>query len=154
MLKVSIFPLTFEDISKVVAIENQCFSCEAWSIEAFKEALNSELNYFICAKTKNEVIGFAGMYFILDEGYVYNIAVDEEFQGRGVATQMLNHLLTHSKRLNLKFVSLEVRKSNVTAIKLYKKCGFKECGLRNGFYDSPKEDALIMTNFLKGIEEI
>ncbi len=149
MLKVSIFPLTFNDIFKAVSIEKQCFSSEAWSKEAFKDALNNKLNYFICAKIENEVIGFAGMCFVLDEGYVYNIAVDKEFRGSGVATQMLKHLLTYAKSLNLKFVSLEVRNSNAAARSLYKKCGFKECGLRKGFYDSPKEDALIMTNFLK-----
>lgn len=145
MQKVEILPLVLSDIPEALILENKYFSVP-WSEKVFIDTLNDKSSYMICAKINSKLIGYAGMYVAADsEGYIYNIVVDEKFRGMKIATKMVENLINYSKKSNLEFLSLEVRESNFVAIYLYEKCGFKKCGLRKNFYDSPKENALIMT---------
>lgn len=148
MPKIEILPLKLCDIESVAEIEKECFSVP-WSVANFEESLKDPMNYFICAKLSDKVLGYAGMYGIADEGYVYNIAVSENFRGRGIAKLMIQNLIKHSKDTKLRFLSLEVRKSNEIAIFLYEKYGFKKCGLRRNFYQIPNEDAFVMTHIFE-----
>ena len=149
MLNLEICPLKFSDINKVAEIEKKCFSFSALSEKSLKDSLENELYYFICAKNGSEILGYAGMYSIHPEGYILNIAVDEKFRGHKIGSKMVLNLLNHAKNLGLEFLSLEVRKSNIAAINLYKKFGFKGIAVRKDFYDKPKEDAVIMTNYFR-----
>ena len=144
MRKVEIAPLELSYLEAVVQIEKECFSVP-WSLVNFEESIKNPMNYFVCAKLNNQILGYAGMYAIEDEGYVYNIAVTKLFRGQGIAKAMIDNLIHHSKVLNLKFLSLEVRQSNGAAIHLYEKYGFESCGVRKNFYTYPTENALIMT---------
>ena len=83
--------------------------------------------------------------FILDEAYITNVAVFPEYRKMGVGTALLNKVFALKDELNLSFVSLEVRQSNLSAIRLYEKLGFKTEGTRKNFYTNPLENALIMT---------
>ena len=144
MQKIEIVPLELSYLEAIVQIEKECFSVP-WSSVNFEESIKNPMNYFVCAKLNDEVSGYAGMYAIEDEGYLYNIAVAKPFRGQGIAKAMIENLIHHSKVLNLKFLSLEVRQSNVVAIHLYEKYGFESCGVRKNFYAYPTENALIMT---------
>ncbi len=144
MPKVDFSLMTFKEIPEVAKLEEKCFS-SPWSEKALAESLQNESSYFVCAKSGEKVAGYAGMYHICDEGYVFNIAVDENFRKMKIGTNLLKYLIEFSKSKNLKFLSLEVRQSNIAAINLYEKLGFKNLGIRKNFYELPRENAVIMT---------
>ena len=101
------------------------------------------------AVDKNEkVFGYTGFTFVLDEGYITNIAVFPQYRGNGVAKKLLEALVKFAQDKKLKFISLEVRKSNVSAVSLYQKLNFLSAGVRKNFYSYPKEAAIIMTRYL------
>ena len=89
-------------------------------------------------------MGFMGMWRILDECHITNIAVLPEYRERGVATQMINKMIEICKCSEITQMTLEVRESNTPAINLYKKFGFAEAGKRPRYYQAPTEDAIIM----------
>jgi len=90
------------------------------------------------------VVGFAGMWIILDEAHITNIAVHPEYRGFGIGTMLMESLISICKIENVIGITLEVRVSNQRAINLYKKFGFVEEGIRKAYYEDNKEDALIM----------
>ena len=147
MLKANILELKNEDVLMVAEIEKECFS-NPWSEKAIKTAINDDLSHFIVAKIGNEVVGYGGMYSVMGEGYIYNIAVKRKYRKFGIGTNIVNELVNYSKIKSLNFLSLEVRKSNAPAINLYSNCGFEYVGNRKNFYTDPIEDAIIMTKFL------
>lgn len=136
---------TKNDIKKIATVEKECFSTEAWSENAIKEAFENDISAFFIAYFENEIIGYIGIYSILDEGYIYNLAISKNHRRKGVAEQLIKTLIEYGKEKNLKFISLEVRESNAPAINLYKKCGFELNGIRKNFYKNPKENGLIFT---------
>ena len=147
MLKANILELKNEDVLMVAEIEKECFSTP-WSEKAIKAVINDDLSHFIVAKIGNEVVGYGGMYSVMGEGYIYNIAVKRKYRKFGIGTNIVNELVNYSKIKSLNFLSLEVRKSNTPAINLYSNCGFEKVGNRKNFYTNPLEDAIIMTKFL------
>ena len=101
---------------------------------------------FIVAEDGEEgnILGYAGLHAVLDEGYIDNIAVAPDARRHGVASSLLD-VFCRFGEVNLSFLTLEVRKSNAAAIALYEKHGFQRAGLRPGYYQHPREDAVIMT---------
>lgn len=130
------------DEKAIAEIEKECF-LEPWSEQAVLNSANLDC-VFVLFEKDGQVVGYAGLQIVLDEGYITNIAVKKAFRRQGIATVLINELL---KMLNdkLSFISLEVRVSNSAAIKLYELLGFEKAGIRKNFYSAPKEDALIMT---------
>lgn len=120
-------------------IEKECFSAP-WSEESFKSAENTRFYVYFENETP---LGYVGIYSILDEGYITNIAVLKKERKKGIATALLNELIKSENELS--FISLEVRESNAAAISLYTKFNFKKEGVRKAFYSNPKEDGLILT---------
>ncbi len=133
-----------KDAELIAQIERHCFATP-WTAEQVKSSDDSTV--FFLAKEKEKVIGYGGMYTVLDEGYVTNIGVLPEFRRQGIGAKIVDKLIDYSKEKALAFLSLEVRVSNIAAIELYKRFGFEEVGKRKNFYSLPKEDALIMTRY-------
>lgn len=131
-------------IHAVAEIEKNCFS-QPWSENSLKNELDNPNAYFIVAQADNKTVGYAGLYKILDEGYVTNIAVLDEYRRCGIAKQLLEKILSWGKEKTLSFITLEVRQGNHAAISLYSNFDFKEVGIRKNFYCAPTENALIMT---------
>ncbi|MDE6108054.1 MAG: ribosomal protein S18-alanine N-acetyltransferase, partial [Oscillospiraceae bacterium] len=99
------------------------------------------------------VLGYAGLHAVMDEGYLDNIAVREDYRGNGIADDLMD-VFVRFGREHLSFLTLEVRPSNEPAIQLYYKHGFAQVGRRKDYYRHPKEDAIIMTlEFDRGTEE-
>ena len=130
-------------VDGVVKIENTCFS-HPWTKDGIIEAQNNRTKFYVFEKN-GEVLGYVGVSVILDEGYITNIATLPEYRNQGIATALLTKLNDLAALENLSFISLEVRTSNIKAISLYEKFGYKTEGVRKNFYDDPKEDAFIMT---------
>ena len=143
---VEILPMIKEHISEIAEIERECFSLP-WSEKSLEEEINNDGAIFITALENGKVIGYMGANFIMDEGYVTNIAVAEEYRQKGIGSKLLSKMIEEAQKRNLSFLSLEVRISNENAIKLYKKFEFDYIGIRKNFYEKPREDAAIMTKY-------
>ena len=138
--------MTSGHLDDVYIIETECFS-HPWSKQSLEEELNNETSLFLVAKEENEVIGYIGMSIVIDEGYIFNVAVRESYRNKGVATALINELVTYGKKNNFCFITLEVRESNQPAISLYSKFGFIKAGERKDYYSNPKENAILMTKY-------
>lgn len=135
-------------IAAIAAIERACFH-EPWSEKGLREELELENNLFLAAVEGEEVIGYVGCQTVLDEGYITNVAVSPDHRRRGIAASLLTTLRDQAEKKDLSFLTLEVRASNVPAITLYEGAGYVPVGTRRNFYSDPKEDALLMTCYLK-----
>ena len=133
-----------EHVSALEELEKLCFSTP-WNEQMIKSQLPDDKHEFIVAVNEEDLLGYVGMMYILDEGYISNVAVSPEHRRRGIADLLLSYLHAEAEKLSLCFVSLEVRASNAPAISLYSKHGYIEEGRRKNYYQKPREDAIIMT---------
>ncbi len=138
-----------EQLEQIEEIEKACFSLP-WTIEQLKSQLKDSQHEFIASlDDEGRVLGYVGMMYVLDEGYISNVAVDPEARRQGIGRDLIKELMARAAALDLAFVTLEVRCSNAAAIALYEKQGFLPVGKRKNYYDFPREDAILMTHFLK-----
>lgn len=135
-------------IEQLEQIEQACFSMP-WTREQLESQLPDSCHVFITAESGEAVLGYVGMMYIINEGYISNVAVAPEYRRQGIADALIDELMGRAAALNLAFVTLEARQSNSPAIALYKKHGFVPVGVRKNYYELPKEDAVLMTKFLK-----
>ena len=141
--------VSLEHIAEINELEKLCFSLP-WSRQALISQLPDDMHMFIAAiGDDGQVLGYVGMMYVLDEGYISNVAVSPEHRRLGIADALINALIDRANEKDLSFVTLEVRKSNAPAIELYIKNGFSEVGRRKNYYTKPTEDAILMTRFLK-----
>ena len=140
-------------LPQIEAIERACFSVP-WTRAQLASQLNGERHVFLAAVEDGQVLGYVGMMFVLDEGYISNVAVAPEARRRGVGRALIAELLRRADEKELAFVTLEVRPSNEAAIALYSAFGFEAVGRRKNYYDKPSEDALLMTKFRKGADSL
>lgn len=148
MLEFEIKSMSEHHLEEVSRLEKICFSVP-WSKVSLKQEIDNENANFLVAVDKNEkILGYAGLNFVLDEGYITNVAVFPQYRCNGIAKKLLETLVDFAQDKNFKFISLEVRKSNISAISLYKNLEFLAVGVRKNFYSCPKEDAVIMTRYL------
>ena len=144
--------VTLEHIDEIEELEKLCFSLP-WSRQALISQLPDDMHMFIAALDDDgRVLGYVGMMYVLDEGYISNVAVSPEHRRLGIADSLINALVEKANKKELSFVTLEVRESNLAAQMLYEKHGFTEVGRRRNYYVRPTEDAILMTRFL-GEEE-
>lgn len=141
-----IVPAKREHLKQIARLESICFS-EPWSENTLLEAFSHGTKFFVAQKD-SKVLGYIGISCILDEGYITNVAVFPDARRQGVGTALIKKVFDLAKELSLSFVSLEVRESNLEAISLYEKSGFKKVGTRKSFYRDPEENARIMTMFM------
>jgi len=137
--------MTLNDVAEVHAIEHSTFAIP-WSLDSFeKEAVNPCARYLV-AELEGKVIGFAGVWLVLDEGHVTNIAIAEEHRGKGYGRELTQALMQYAANLGIAYVTLEVRRSNERAQNLYKSLGFVSVGVRKRYYEDNGEDAYLMVN--------
>ncbi|SJZ59951.1 ribosomal protein S18-alanine N-acetyltransferase [Garciella nitratireducens] len=137
-------PLDLEHIEDILIIENLSFPIP-WSREAWiQEIRSNKLARYIMILDKNRAIAYGGMWLILDEAHITNIAVHPDYRGKGIGKKLMQGLIDTAKREGIMQMSLEVRKSNTIAIHLYESFGFRVEGMRKEFYLDNHEDALIM----------
>lgn len=142
MSETAIFPMSLQDIDQVLAIEELSFS-QPWSRQAFEEQVLSPFAVYLVARNGDRIIGYAGMYVVLDEAHVTNVAVRPDCRGQGVGRRLMQALIGIAVRRGAVYMDLEVRTQNSVAQNLYRSMGFQEVGRRPGYYQEPKDDALI-----------
>ncbi len=136
--------MTVKDIPAVVAIEKEAFATP-WTEEIFEhEMKGNNYAHYIVATIDEQVIGHCGMWVVLDECHITNIAVLKAYRGRGIGEQLLTEAQRLCKELQVGHMTLEVRVSNEVAQNMYRKLGFQNGGIRKNYYSDNREDALVM----------
>ena len=135
-------------LEQLLQIESRCFSVP-FTREQLLSQMPDSMHVFLAAEAENgDVLGYVGMMYVLDEGYISNVAVSPDYRRTGIADALIKRLLQIANELELSFVTLEVRESNAPAISLYEKNGFSPVGKRKNYYTLPAEDAILMTSYL------
>lgn len=143
-----IVDVSAEHIRQIEEIERDCFS-RPWTAEQLKSQMRDAQHEFIAAVSDGRVLGYVGLMYVLDEGYISNVAVHPDARRQGIGDTLIDAFAAKAAELELAFLTLEVRESNAPAIALYAKHGFHPVGKRKNYYDAPKEDAVLMTCYLK-----
>lgn len=136
--------LNFSHIDGLEIIENECFS-EPWSRKSLEELLYCDYAVYFVATDRetNKVAGYIGMYVSLDTGNINNVGVLPEYRRMGIGYGLLSELIRYSGKCGITLLTLEVRESNLAAIALYEKFGFKTVGIRKNYYKKPTENGLL-----------
>ena len=137
------------DAEAIYDIERLCFP-DPWSLSSLIDELTRNPRaFYVVAELDGQIAGYAGLWWVGDEGHITNVAVRPGFRNRRVASGILQVMLDFTAGEGIKHHTLEVRRSNLPAIGLYEKFGFSVEGVRKGYYLNNGEDALIMWRHAK-----
>ena len=137
-------PMVEADLKQVAAIESLIFSLP-WSEKSFLDACTTEENIYLVCEIDGKIAGYCGMWTVLGEGNITNMAVSPDYRKRGVASALMERMETIAGDKNVDIFFLEVRESNKAARSLYEKMGYVNIGTRKRFYERPVEDAIVMS---------
>lgn len=132
------------DIEKISELERLCF-LDAWSKPMLTEEIKKDNSFFFGAVKNDELVGYILLNKCLDEAQILKICVLKEYRGQGIGKELIDFSVKNIP--DLKIINLEVRKSNIPAIKLYESKGFEIVGERKKYYKN-NEDAVLMTKLL------
>lgn len=146
--------MTVEDIPKIVVVERDAFPTENPGTNFRRELANRLAAYLVAYRTcpdseageaREELVGYAGMWFVLDEAHLTAIGVSSAHRRRGVGRRLLATALERALEREATMMTLEVRVSNHGAQALYERFGFRRVGVRRSYYSDNHEDAYLMT---------
>lgn len=136
--------MTIEDVPKVHEIELATFP-SPWTLDSFYyEMEQNQFSHYLVAEVDGEIIGFCGLWLVIDAAQITNVAVLEKMRGRKIGQALMLEAMRIAKESGMEVMSLEVRVSNEVAQNLYRKLKFKDGGIRKGYYADNNEDALVM----------
>lgn len=144
---IKICNMDLSHVDDVVLIENLSFKTP-WTREAFiSELTRNKCAVYRVAVKDERVVAYAGMWIMLDEAHITNVAVHPEYRGMGLGTMIMRDIIEYAGRNNVNAMTLEVRTGNISARKLYKKFNFIEVAVRKKYYQDTGEDAIIMWKY-------
>ena len=132
-----------QHVAQVAALEKLCFS-DPWSEKSVGSELENPLSLWLVAEEEGAVWGYVGSQTVMGETDMMNVAVHPDHRNQGIATALIVGLVEELRRQGSHCLTLEVRASNETAIRVYERLGFTELGRRKNYYRNPREDALIL----------
>ena len=135
------------DVESIATMESAVFS-DAWTAKSIEDTYNQPQAFIVTAELDGKVAGYCIVYFVLDEGEIARIAVDNCFRRQGVGRKLLEQVERTCKEKGIIRLMLDVRESNESARAFYKSLGFEEDGVRKNFYEMPKENAVLMSKVL------
>lgn len=136
--------MTANDVEAVYAIELATFPTP-WTLDSFHyEMRENQYAHYIVAENETEIIGFCGMWLVIDAAQITNVAVVEAARGQGIGEALMKEAIRVAQEEKMEVMSLEVRVTNTVAQNLYRKLGFQDGGIRKGYYTDNGEDALVM----------
>lgn len=145
--------MTLDDLPSIMKIEQDSFATP-WTEEAFRNELtNNMFAQYMVMEYEGEVIGYAGMWIIVDEAHITNVAILTPYRGQGLGKLLMAELQRTASFLGAARMTLEVRASNEIAQRLYRRYGFVNSGVRPGYYSDNHEDAIIMWADVPQIEK-
>ena len=138
-------PICEEDVKQIHEIEKACFAMP-WSEESILHDVKENVvaRWLVLDDGNGGVLAYAGMWFVLDEAHVCNVAVRPDSRGLGYGKRIFTALIDLAMENSMAMITLEVRRSNTIAQNLYHACGMLDVGYRKRYYEDNKEDALIM----------
>ena len=137
-------PMDKSHLAQVAELERQNFT-PPWSQDILESELYNTTVSMVVAETEDgQVLGYGVLGVILDEGCLEKLCVQPNLRRQGIGRAILSAFLRYGAA-NLAILTLEVRQSNAPAIALYEKLGFREVGRRKNYYQSPREDAILMS---------
>lgn len=144
MKEIHIRKMKYSDINHVMEVEKSSFT-SPWTKEIFYQEIekNSYAHYFV-VESNEQVIGYAGMWIVVDDAQITNIAIKPDYRGFRIGERLFQHIYQHAIQNGVKRLSLEVRASNYVAQRLYRKFGLVPGGIRKNYYTDNQEDAIIM----------
>ena len=137
--------MTEKDLPEVHEIESLVFP-QPWSMDAFRQEIRSVLGRYLVVRLDERVVGYVGIMLVEDEGHITTLAVHPDYQRQGIGTRMLEEVINMALRARVTYITLEVRVSNNAARRLYQRYGFRDVGVRKGYYTDTGEDALVMVS--------
>lgn len=143
---IRISPLEERHLKRVLEIEIESQSCP-WSEDSFRNEIKTDHGIFIVAEQGTDIVGFAGVWVVVDEAHIITVAVANEHRRKRIARKLVVELLLRAESVGATCSTLEVRASNEPAIKLYESLGFNAAGVRKRYYPDNKEDAVIMWKY-------
>lgn len=138
--------MTLSDLDEIENIFDTDFP-SSWKISTLKSELMNESSKYIVVRYDNEIVGFAGVWFSVDDAHITNIVVKKSFRNMGIGSKLLEKLIDLTKENYKASLTLEVNTKNTYAQKLYNKYNFKNLGIRKKYYNGT-DDAFIMTLYL------
>lgn len=136
--------MDLKDIEDVLKVEYASFTAP-WSRQAFiNELTSNRFAVYILIEEAEQVVGYCGVWVIVDEAHITNIAILPEFRGKKLGEALLSKVMEVTTKMGAVKMTLEVRASNHVAQSLYRKLGFKDGAVRRGYYTDNQEDALVM----------
>ncbi len=133
------------DVDEVIKLEELSYGKHHWSKDSFYNELSNNLaHYYSAFDDKNRLLGYAGCWHIFEEAHITTLSVHPDARRKKVAQSLLMQIFDDCYKNEIKYITLEVRESNIPAIMLYEKNGFKSIGTRKGYYQDNNENALIM----------
>jgi [ribosomal protein S18]-alanine N-acetyltransferase len=133
-----------EDLDQILEVEHASFTTP-WSREAFyNELYNNKFAVYLVLEKDHVVIGYCGVWIVIDEAHVTNVAILPQYRGRKLGEAMLSKLMSIAREKGARSMTLEVRVTNHVAQSLYRKLGFQNGGIRKNYYSDNQEDALVM----------
>lgn len=136
--------MTVEDLDDVLEVEVNSFATP-WSRDAFfNELTKNQFAHYLVAEVDQKVVGYCGVWIIVDEAHITNIALLPDYRGLRLGEALLGRIIELARELGTLRITLEVRVSNVRAQNLYRKFGFEDGALRKQYYTDNMEDAVVM----------
>lgn len=135
------------DAQIIAEIEKECI-LSPWTKEMIQNDISLDYTLYLAAERDGELIGFIGASIILDTADITNVAVIPEHRRCGAGYALVSKMMEELHKRSVSEVFLEVRKSGLPAIALYRSCGFEQISARNAYYRNPTEDALVMKRAL------
>ena len=142
-MELVIKPLTEDYVDAVCVLEEEAFSMP-WHKESFLEMIHNKDACYLVGLVEDKVVASCGLRNIVGDGEITNVVTSSNMRGKGIGRKMLLKLMEEGVKMGVEAFTLEVRKSNDSAIHLYESLGFETEGIRKNFYEEPVEDALIM----------
>ena len=135
--------MTAADVDGMHAIEEATFATP-WSRKSIEAELTNGCARYLVARAEGEVVGYAGMWLVIDEAHITNVAVRADMRGQGLGRRLMGRLIQLAADSGMIWMTLEVRRSNKVAQNLYRSFGFIDVGYRKRYYEDNQEDALLM----------
>jgi ribosomal-protein-alanine N-acetyltransferase len=150
-LDAEMLPMNAQDIDEIARIEYRICPYP-WSRMNFTRSIGSGHSGWVC-RVGGELIGYFVLMRVVDEAHLLNLGVAESWQGAGFGARLLHHAMAVARHGGAGTLLLEVRPSNERALALYRHFGFRQIGVRRGYYPAAggREDALVLT---RGLEEV
>ena len=142
---ITIEKITQNDVEEVFNIESLIHPEHHWSKDSFYNEIANNLARYFCVKNQdNKILSFIGFWVILEEAHITTLGTHPDFRNKHLAQALLIQCIETCYKEEVKYITLEVRESNVPAIRLYEKFGFSSIGMRKNYYQDNGENAIIM----------